>query len=241
MRSAGFAVWLLIVLLGSSGMAAAVPMSAVATNVHPYDYYEIGDLKAQRPGKTEGGLMLVGGGIWPHEAFRWLVGKAGHGHIVVLRASGAEEAQDELYREVGGAASVQTIVFHAREPASDPKVLAIVRQADGIFLAGGDQSNYVRYWKGTPLNEALNQHVRNGKPLGGTSAGLAIMGAYSYGAMDGGSLTSEEALRDPLAPEVTLIDDFLVLPPLPANSVITDSHFGKRDRLGRLLVFMARV
>jgi cyanophycinase-like exopeptidase len=97
----------------------------------------------------------------------------------------------------------------------------------------------VNYWKGTPLNEALNQHVRDGRPLGGTSAGLAIMGAYSYGAMDGGSLTSEDALKDPMGSAVTLVDDFLQLPPLPAREVITDSHFGKRDRLGRLIVFVA--
>ena len=114
-------------------------------------------------------------------------------------------------------------------------------KADGIFIAGGDQSNYVNYWKGTPLNEALNRHVRDGKPLGGTSAGLAIMGAYSYGAMDGGSLVSEDALKDPMGPAVTLVDDFLQLPPLPPRQVITDSHFGKRDRLGRLITFVARI
>ena len=96
-------------------------------------------------------------------------------------------------------------------PPATRAVLEIVRKADGIFIAGGDQANYVRYWKGTPLNEALNQHVRDGKPLGGTSAGLAIMGAYSYGAMDGGSLTSADALKDPLGPAVTLVDDFLQL------------------------------
>ena len=132
-------------------------------------------------------------------------------------------------------------MFEDRKAASDPQVLEIVRQADGIFIAGGDQSNYVRFWKGTPLNEAINQHVREGKPLGGTSAGLAIMGAYSYGAMDGGSLTSVEAIKDPMGPAVTLVDDFLQLPPLPAGQVITDSHFGARDRLGRLLTFIARL
>jgi cyanophycinase-like exopeptidase len=77
--------------------------------------------------------------------------------------------------------------------------------------------------------------------LGGTSAGLAIMGAYSYGAMGGGSLVSEEALKDPMGPAVTLVQDCLQLPPLPPRQVITDSHFGKRDRLGRLIAFIARI
>lgn len=206
-----------------------------------YHYYEIGDLNVPRPAATAPGLMLVGGGEWPYEAFRWMIGKAGHGRIVILRASGSTEAQDEFFKDIGGITAAQTLVFEDRKAASDPQVLEIVRQADGIFIAGGDQSNYVRYWKGTPLNDALNRHVRDGKPLGGTSAGLAIMGAFSYGAMDGGSLTSEDALKDPMGPAVTLVGDFLQLPPLPAGQVITDSHFGARDRLGRLLTFIARL
>jgi cyanophycinase len=170
-----------------------------------------------------------------------MIEKAGHGRIVILRASGANEAQDEFFKDLGGITAAQTLVFEDRRAASDPRVLEIVRKADGIFIAGGDQSNYVNYWKGTPLNEALNQHVRDGKPLGGTSAGLAIMGAYSYGAMDGGSLLSADALEDPMGPAVTLVDDFLELPLLPAHQVITDSHFGARDRLGRLVTFVARI
>jgi cyanophycinase len=206
-----------------------------------YLYYDIGDLQAPRPAATQPGLMLVGGGEWPYEAFRWMIDKAGHGRIVILRASGTVEAQEEFFKDIGGITAAQTLVFEDRRAASDPQVLDIVRKADGIFIAGGDQSNYVRYWKGTPLNEALNQHVRDGKPLGGTSAGLAIMGAFSYGAMDGGSLTSEDAMKDPMGAAVTLVDDFLQLPPLPARQVITDSHFGARDRMGRLLTFIARL
>ena len=230
--------------LAVSGLMA-VPASA-RTAPDPsqregYHYYEVGDLDAPRPAATQPGLMLVGGGDWPYDAFRWMIEKAGHGRIVILRASGANEAQDEFFKDIGGITAAQTLVFEDRKAASDPRVLEIVRNADGIFIAGGDQANYVNYWKGTPLNEALNQHVRDGKPLGGTSAGLAIMGAYSYGAMDGGSLLTEDALKDPMGPAVTLVDDFLQLPPLPAHQVITDSHFGKRDRLGRLITFVARI
>jgi beta-aspartyl-peptidase (threonine type) len=215
--------------------AAATP----ADKPQGYAHYAIGDPAAPRTGKVEPGLMLVGGGEWPHDAFRWMAGRAGHGHIVVLRASGTTEAQDEFYNDVGGIASAQTFVFSDRRAASNPKVLAAIEAADGIFIAGGDQSNYVRYWKGTPLNEALDRHVRAGKPLGGTSAGLAILGAWVYGAMDGGSMTSDVALRDPLGPGMTLVGDFLHLPYL--ERVITDSHFSKRDRLGRLVAFVAKL
>src|SRR3546814_6824830 len=73
-----------------------------------------------------------------------MIARAGHGHLVVLRASGAAEAQDELYTQIGGVASAQTFVFSDRKAASDPAVLAALEAADGIFIAGGDQSNYVR-------------------------------------------------------------------------------------------------
>jgi cyanophycinase len=220
------------------GACAAAPPRPTATG-DGYVEYAIGDASASTPGPVQPGLMLVGGGDWPYDAVRWMSARMGHGHLVVLRASGDVEAQEEWYREIGGIASARTFVFTDRRAASDPRVLDAIREADGVFIAGGDQANYVRFWKGTPLAQALDAHVRAGKPLGGTSAGLAILGAWSYGALDGGSMLSEDALRDPFNPGMTLVDDFLHISPL--EHVITDSHFGKRGRLGRLVAFVANL
>lgn len=235
---------LLFALLAGIGSAVcaretAPAPSAASAQREGYRYYQIGDLSAPRPASTQAGMMLVGGGDWPREAFEWMIQRAGHGRIVILRASGSVEAQNEFFHDIGGITAAQTLVFDDRRAASDPRVLAIVREADGIFIAGGDQSKYVRFWKGTPLARALDAHVRAGKPIGGTSAGLAILGGYSYGAMDGGSLVSQTALHDPTGPQLTLVDDFLHMPYL--QQVITDSHFGKRERLGRLIAFVARL
>jgi cyanophycinase-like exopeptidase len=52
-------------------------------------------------------------------------------------------------------------------------------------------------------------------------------------------LASPEALKDPFTPQVALIRNFLSIPIL--RDTITDSHFAKRDRLGRSLVFLARL
>ena len=230
------------VLLCSSVFAAGSVLAAApdaAAKRVGYEYYRIGDLDAARPGKTAPGLLLMGGGEWPHAAFAWFAARAGHGHVVILRASGADDLQQELYGEVGGMVSVQTLVFHSRAAASDPQVLEIVRHADGIFIAGGDQANYVRFWKDTPLNALLDRHVAQGRPIGGTSAGLAILGRFAYGALDGGSITSEEALANPLGKAVTLVDGFLHLPYL--QHIITDTHFDARGRLGRLIAFVARL
>lgn len=219
-------------------LVAFAPSAAPARPQPTYSYYEIGDLTAKRTGATAPALLLVGGGDWEYSAFRWFTARAGHGHLVVLRASGEGQAGEEFYNQVGGVASVQTIVFHDRAASSDPKVLAILAKADGIFLAGGDQANYVRYWKGTPVAQALNAHVRAGRPIGGTSAGLAILGGTGYGAMDGGSIDSPEALANPGGPAVTLVTDFLHMPRMA--HIVTDTHFAKRNRLGRLVAFVAK-
>ncbi len=232
-------VALALLVLSASPGARAASSAASARQRDGYDYYAIGNVQASRPAPTQLGLMLSGGGQWLPDAFGWFAEKAGHGHLVILRASGADDLQREIFRDGGGFASAQTLVFHDRKPASDPAVLDIVKHADAIYFGGGDQSRYVRYWKDTPLSAALDAHVKAGKPIGGTSAGLAILGAYSYGAMDGGSLISRLALSDPAGPHVTLVRNFLHLPFL--SNVITDTHFAKRDRLGRLITFVARL
>ncbi len=226
------------VLRVASLVAAALLLPFTAAEASDYRHYVTGDLTAPAPGKVSGGLLLMGGGDRNFDALRWFVAKAGHGHLVVLRASQAAEVADEFYTEVGGLASVETFVFEGRGAASDPKILAALAQADGIFIAGGDQARYVRFWKGTPVAAALDAHVAAGKPLGGTSAGLAILGEYLYGAMDDGSITSPEAMADPLGPAVTLEGDFLHLALL--RGIVTDTHFKERNRQGRLLAFLAK-
>ena len=135
--------------------------------------------------------------------------------------------------------SAETIVFKNREASSDPRIVKALQSADGIFLAGGDQANYVRYWKGTPVQTMLNAHVAANRPIGGSSAGLAVLGRYSYTAFDGGSMESKVALANPYDAGVTLESDFLHFKNL--ESVITDTHFSKRHRLGRLIAFVARL
>lgn len=203
-----------------------------------HDRHLIGDPALPTPGPTAPGLLLMGGGDRNHDALRWFLGRAGNGHVVVLRASMGGEIGEEFHDEVGGVASVETFVFRDRDSASDPAILASLAKADGIFIAGGDQSRYVRYWRGTPVAAALDAHVRAGKPLGGTSAGLAILGEFVYGAMDGGSLRSPEALADPLGDATTIETGFLHIDAL--KGVVTDTHFRERGRLGRLLAFVAK-
>lgn len=155
-----------------------------------------------------------------------------------MRASLGPEIGTEFYQQIGGLASVETFVFENRSAANNPRILARLRKADGIFIAGGDQSRYVRYWRGTPIAQLLDAHVAAGKPLAGTSAGLAMLGEKLYGAMDDGSITSPQALTDPFGPANTIEGDFLHLSLL--KGIVTDTHFKERSRLGRLFAFVAK-
>ncbi len=211
-----------------------------------FDYFVSGDPRKPRAAHTEGGIVLFGGGGRVDAGFEFIARRAGGGHIVILRAVSDESYDPEdgdygksFVGEWGPVASAETIVFHNRDASSDARVVEALRNADGIFLAGGDQSNYVRYWKGTPVQYALNAHVYAHRPIGGSSAGLAVLGRFAYTAFDGGSMESRVALANPFDSGMTLDGDFLHCPGL--EHVITDTHFSARSRLGRLIAFIARI
>ncbi|MBZ6377797.1 peptidase T [Pacificimonas flava] len=221
-----------------ASLTMLLPGIARAQSDAAYTYYEAGDVSAPTPRTPTPGLMLIGGGDWSAEAWRWFANKAGGGHLVILRASQDGSDGNWLLENIGGLASVQTLVFSDRSAAFDPRVGELVAKADGIFIAGGDQSKYVRFWKDTPVAAALNAHVAGGRPLGGTSAGLAILGGTGYGALAAEAVGSAEALADPRGAKVTLVSDFLTVPFL--ENIVTDTHFTERGRLGRLIAFLAQ-
>lgn len=232
--------------------AVASPAKAAAVEApHNYrdknfDYFVSGDPRLPRAAHTQPLIALFGGGGRVDAAFKAMARDAGGGHILILGAVADDsfDPDDGHYGQSfkadwGPVASAETIIFHNRAAASDARVIAAIRGADGIFLRGGDQSQYLRYWKGTPVLTALNDHVRAHRPIGGSSAGLAVLGRYSYTAMDGGSMESKTALADPFNAGMTLESDFLHCPGL--DRVITDTHFSARSRLGRLIAFIARI
>jgi cyanophycinase len=225
-------VLLILIVCGSSAVSYAAS----------YKYKRQGsDLDAQT--RTEPGIAMMGGGsVDVDEAFRWLCGKGHNGDFLILRARGKFDYNGYV-NKVCQMNSVATLIIPNRKAAQEPKVAKIIGQATVIFIAGGDQSHYIESWKGTPVQDALNAHVIADKPIGGSSAGLAVLGEFVYAALeDKGNdddLTSGEVLANPYAKRVTLLRDFLKAPGL--DNIITDSHFAKRDRMGRGLGFLARI
>jgi cyanophycinase len=201
-----------------------------------------------------GGLALEGGGTDVDAVYQWMGAKAGGGDFLVLGTSGKDAYDPYIYNlnrsnpsgnPYGGRPlnSVSTLVISSSagvtNSASISFITSTIQHAEAIFIEGGDQSTYVNLWQNTPVTYWIQDAVANRHvPIGGTSAGLAVLGQFNFSAQNGSALSST-VLANPYDRTVTLDQGFLSLPYM--NSVITDSHFYERDRMGRLDVFMARL
>lgn len=221
-------------VLGALFLISALPLSAAKTS---YDYFAVGNQNDVTT-TTTAGTVLMGGGLDVDAAFQWMIGKSGGGDFVVIRATGTDAYNPYIYG-LGTVDSVETLIIKSRTAAADPFVVNKIRNAEALWIAGGDQSDYINFWKGTPVADAIN-YVANTKkvPVGGTSAGLAVLGQFIYTGASG-SVTSSQALSNPYHRYVTLDRDFVQIANL--GGVITDSHFVTRDRLGRLVAFLGRI
>jgi cyanophycinase len=228
-------------LVACAIVAALVPAgaggSATATAIRGHGYRSWirgnpGDARVT----TTGGAMLEGGAVDIRPAWAWFLQRAGYGDIVIICATCTKGYDPWVYR-THDVDSAQTLRITKRSAAYDPYVVRTVAAADGIFLAGGDQSDYVRIWKDTPVADAIDADIERGVPIGGISAGLAVMGEFVFAA-EKNTITSDKALGNCFHHKITLEREMIAIPDLAGT--ITDSHFTQNDRMGRLFTFMAR-
>ena len=249
----------------------SIVLPAAQAGKKPYDYYVTGNpdapVSVSLPPSTPS-LVLMGGGPDVDEAFRWMISRAGvrpgtGGRFVVLQASARDTYGPYILSSdaslatnsppvdgwVGGAyqglSSVEALNVPSVGAANDPFVNQVVARADVIFITGGDQSNYIQYWKGTALERTLNAALARNVPVGGTSAGMAVLGQFDFTAARG-TVTSSQALADPFNKFMTFDPAPLsvsggFLTPTPLQGMLLDTHLDSRDRMGRLMTFVARL
>lgn len=189
----------------------------------------------------KGGVCLMGGATEDDNAMIWFLQQANGGDVLVLRASGADGYNDYFYTDLGVPVnSVESVVFNNAAAASEPYIHQKIQQAEAIWFAGGDQWDYISYWRDTAIDSLINLAVSERNiVIGGTSAGMAILGEVYFTA-ENGTVTSATALNNPYAGNVTIDNaPFLEIPFM--NNVITDTHYDNPDRRGRHVVFMARM
>ena len=188
--------------------------------------------------KTQPGLVLAGGSTDVEAAMKWFLERSGGGDVVIIRGSGSTGYNEFLYK-LAKVNSVETLLINSKAQAQNDTVVQIVRNAEALFIAGGDQWNYTQYWMGTPLNGAINYLINKKKvPVGGTSAGLAILGEYFFDARYDG-ITSDSALQNPFHKKMSVNRGFIQSKYLV--NLITDSHYDQRGRQGRHVVMLANI
>ncbi len=187
---------------------------------------------------TQSGIILMGGGKDVNEAIKWMIDKSGGGDFVVIRATGTA-AYNDYIMQLGKLNSVETLLIDSREKANLAETSRKIRNAEALFIAGGDQNNYVKYWADTEVSKAIQFLIESKKvPIGGTSAGCAVLSDYIFDAKNG-SVISSIALSNPYDPLVSISKSFISLPLL--KNVIADQHYSQRTRHGRHVAFMARL
>jgi len=245
-------------------LLSTIAVALLAVGAGPVDAANKSQLSVYQHGKPVGYLpcgssplrtrtaVLMGGGIDVKDAYSWMLTKMAEcangttgrlGNFVVIRAGG-NPSYDSFVYKLGPAASVVTLVVPTIDSANDPALEPYIRNAAAIWMTGGDQGDYYNFWKGSLLERLVSEQVKNyGIPIGGTSAGMMILTEFAYIAYPY-TVTSLDALRNPYKDgSVTLKRDFWTdkTPFLPLLSTVSDSHFDTRDRMGRLVTFLARI
>ena len=210
--------------------------SVYAQNYTSYFTGNVTDLVAT----PSGGVCLMGGATEEDEAMKWFLQRANGGDVLVLRASGSDGYNDYFYTDLGVSVnSVETIVFNDATASSETYIHQKIMNAEAIWFAGGDQWNYISYWRGNTISDLINDGIENRSiVVGGTSAGMAILGGYYFSA-ENGTVTSPVALANPYDNNITVdSEDFLHAPYI--SNVISDTHYDNPDRKGRQVTFIAR-
>lgn len=183
----------------------------------------------------------MGGATESDPAMRWFLQRASGGDVLVLRASGSNGYNNYLYNELGVSVnSVETIVFNIAAAANEEYIHQKIKQAEAIWFAGGDQWRYISYWRNTTIGRLINEAIQDRNiVIGGTSAGMAILGEIYFSAQNG-TITSAQALSNPYDPKMAVDSAFFLDVPYLQNT-ITDTHYDSRSRKGRHITFLARM
>jgi cyanophycinase len=128
---------------------------------------------------------------------------------------------EALFKEIGAGNAI-SLPFETRADCEREDWLEILRQADGVFLTGGNQLRLSTNLGGSSVGRILRESHTMGQHVAGTSAGAAFLSEHMIAFGDEGSTPRSSMVT--LAPGLGL-----------TRRVIIDQHFRERDRLGRLL------
>jgi cyanophycinase len=153
----------------------------------------------------------------------------GAAQVAVLTAATREGSRvGDDYRKVFarlGCSRVDVVEINSREDAGLPEHGAVLAEATGIFLTGGDQVRLTGLLGGTALEIVMKERVEAGVILAGTSAGASALPSLM---IVGGEADKPDRDSIRMAPGFGFVTD-----------IVADQHFAQRGRINRLLVAAA--
>ena len=186
---------------------------------------------------AQGYVCAIGGGSedyndWSDAPYSWIVQKSDSGKIIILGVSSATNWLPNYFMSFG-ADTAYNKTISTISVANLQETYDEIITAKAIFIRGGDQWDYVRLWKGTKTDSAIQFVFNNGGVIAGTSAGAAVLGDVDFSAQSG-SAYPDEALQNPFYNRMKFENNFLNLIP----NVLFDTHFTERARHGRLIAML---
>ncbi|AFH50607.1 Cyanophycinase-like protein [Ignavibacterium album JCM 16511] len=186
---------------------------------------------------AQGYVCAIGGGSenyndWSDAPYSWIVQKADSGKIIIIDVTDATSWLPNYFMSLGADTAYNKTI--ATTSASNlQSTYDELITAKAIFIRGGDQWDYIRLWKGTKVDSAIQYVFNNGGVIAGTSAGAAVLGDVDFSAQNG-SAYPDEALQNPFYSRMKFENNFLKLVP----NVLFDTHFIERGRHGRLIAML---
>jgi cyanophycinase len=149
--------------------------------------------------------------------------------VAIMPTASSIEAAGERYKALFlglGVRSAEVVFIADRDDANDDETIEGLKDATGIFLTGGNQMRLSTIVGGTKATALVRDRNDAGAVVAGTSAGASILSSHmvAFGA-------SGETPKQRMA---QMVAGFGLVPEL-----IIDQHFRQRDRIGRLLMFVA--
>lgn len=149
--------------------------------------------------------------------------------VIIADASAHPRLRVHQYTQIFktlGAGRVSGLSLQTPKQANDPGRLQGLEEASGIFFTGGDQQRLMSTLSGTIAERVLRRRHQSGMPVGGTSAGAAVLSDRII--LRGKSGTSPRSGMAKFGRGLGF-----------HQGIIIDQHFSQRRRLGRLALAVA--
>lgn len=183
------------------------------------------------PEQFKGHLIIIGGAEdkenerYILRKFVALAGGKEASILIVPVASDFPEFAADVYLQVFkklDISSVSVLRAAIRSEVMDVDAEALFQGVTGVFITGGDQMRLASVLGGTDFARELEERVRGGVVLAGSSAGAAGMSAAMIVRGESALHPHKEAIR--LSPGLGIL-----------QNIIIDQHFTERGRLSRLI------